>query len=206
MPHSLDLISKFWVVCFCFPFQAHSFVQFSISSLHKTTGERKRHTVSVITLELPVLLRVAWTQNTPRDDLLRAWIRQNRFGHRPLQTVTSRLLSLKPRPEPRSYSTGTLAHPLTLHSFDSLTPPQSHVVSGPLLRAATPVPTSPLPLPLLSAKYPFKRRKKQQEVFLNFIYAHLALSPLTNSSCLWAKIPKIPSQWNPKEISMKMLD
>lgn len=32
---SLDLISKFWVLCSCFPFQAPSVVQFSISLLYK---------------------------------------------------------------------------------------------------------------------------------------------------------------------------
>lgn len=50
--------------------QAHPVVQFSISLLYKSAGERKRYTVRVIMPELSILLRIAWHQKAPRDDLL----------------------------------------------------------------------------------------------------------------------------------------
>lgn len=139
---SLDLISRFWVLCY-FPFQVHSVVQFSISLLYKSAVERKRHTVSVIISKLAFLLRITCFE--PELDFSRP------------QPPDHFIWSPGRCPSLRT---------LTLHSFVSLTLPKSHLVSESFLGSATLLLDLPPPSLLLSAKYAFKRRKKQQKFAL----------------------------------------
>lgn len=128
-----------------------------------------------------------------------------RFAFRLLQTLTFYLICPQPR-EASIVLRRKLYHlSLNLHSLEPLILPDSSLDSHlfQLWLFHSPI--------LLSLSFPFclislQKKEKAIKSLPNFIYALLALSPLTNSSCLWAKIPKIPSQRNPKEISMKRLD
>lgn len=138
---SLDLISRSWVLCSYFSFRVHSVVQFSISLLYKSAVERKRHTVSVIISKLTFLLRITCFE--PELDFSRPQP-PDHFIWSPGQCPSLRTL--------------------TLHSFDSLTLPKSHLVSGSFLGSATPLLYLPLPLFYFLPNMPSKGGKSSKSL------------------------------------------